>query len=110
MAVGGVLADWQSAFHAPVSQPRPILPMQPGARVDAVVRVGVKAGMAVDVGVAIGVDSIAVTGVFVAVGVWVGAGVAAEPPSIESSRAISLSMRARSESISLPCVWICSCC
>ena len=70
------MAVWQALFHAPVSQPRPILPMQPGARVDAVVRVGVRAGMAVDVGVAIGVDSIAVTGVLVAVGVWVGAGVA----------------------------------
>ena len=120
--------DWQSAFHVPVSQPRPILPMQPGFRVDLDTRVGVAVGMVVEVGVAVGVPSNTVTGVLVAVGVWVGVGVAAgapsEPPSSASSRAVSLLMSARSELINPPCssIWsrwvvtwfrsvvICSCC
>ena len=45
--------DWQSAFQVPVSQPRPILPMQAGFRVDLDVRVGVAVGMVVDVGVGV---------------------------------------------------------
>ena len=100
------MADWQSAFHVPVSQPRPILPMQPGARVDLDTRVGVSVGMVVDVGVGAGVDSRDVTGVFVAVGVWVGVGVAAEgPPSMASSLKVILAMMSRSASISVsvPC-------
>ena len=98
------MVDWQSAFHVPVSQPRPILRMQPGARVDLDTRVGVSVGMVVDVGV--GVASRDVTGVFVAVGVWVGVGVAAEgPPSMASSLKVILAMMSRSASISVsvPC-------
>ena len=114
--------DWQSAFQVPVSQPRPILPMQPGFRVDLETRVGVSVGTVVDVGV--GAPSNTVTGVLVAVGVWVAAGAPSEPPSSASSRAVSLSMSARSELINPPCssIWsrwvvtwfcsvvICSCC
>ena len=101
--------DWQSAFQVPVSQPRLILPMQAGFRVDLDARVGVAVGMVVDVGV--GAPSSTVTGV------WVGAGAPSEPPSSASRRAVSLLIRSRSELISPPCssiwsrwVWICSCC
>ena len=103
------MAEWQSAFHAPVSQPRPILPMQAGFRVDLEALVGVAVGTVVDVGV--GAPSSTVTGVLVGVGVWVGVGVAAgapsEPPSSASKRAVSALMSARSELISPPCssIW-----
>ena len=111
-APGGVLSDRQSAFHAPVSQPKLMLRMQPGANVDADARVGVAVGMGVDVGVGVGV----VTGVFVGVGVAVGV-VDAEPPSSASSRAISLSMSELRDAIRpfwvsawFRSVVICSCC
>ncbi len=111
-APGGVLSDRQSAFHAPVSQPKLMLRMQPGANVDADARVGVAVGMGVDVGVGVGV----VTGVFVGVGVAVGV-VDAEPLSSASSRAVSLSMSELRDAIRpfwvstwFRSVVICSCC
>ena len=111
-APGGVLSDRQSAFHAPVSQPKLMLRMQPGANVDADARVGVAVGMGVDVGVGVGV----VTGVFVGVGVAVGV-VDAEPPSSASNLPVRSVISVCSDSISCciaPCcvcsVVICSCC
>ena len=95
------MADWQSLCQVPVSQPRPILPMQPGARVDPDTRVGVSVGIVVDVGVGAGVDSSTVTGVFVGVGVWVGVAVGAgDPlPARASSLAVSLSISALRDAI-----------
>ena len=105
--MGGVLSDRQSAFHAPVSQPRPILRMQPGANVDADARVGVAVGMVVDVGVAIGVDSSAVAGVFVGVGVWVGVGVG-DAPSSASNLLVSAVIRYCKASMSPCCLSSCA--
>ena len=106
--------DWQSAFQVPVSQPRPILLMQAGFRVDLDVRVAVNVGVAsstvTGVFVAVGVASNTVTGVLVGVGVWVGVAVAAEPPSSKSSLAVSALMRSRRESMKPRWVWICPFC
>ena len=99
--------DRQSMFQAPVSQPRLMLRMQPGANADADTRVGVAVGM--DVAVAVGVGSSAVTGVLVAVGVWVGV-VAAEPLSSAANLLVSAVISACIDSISCRSVPNCSFC